>query len=177
MLVSKPGQDVRVKGISLDFARETRLMHLHGPAEAETATERLTAGEISLQLDEQFRAETLVATTTGPESRPQVKSTGTADQMNLDADTLTAHFAPEGWIAKLDASGAVHGFRSAAVETDEMKADAGTLDLWPRVNEPKELNLSGSVTLKTKLEKTGDSRVLQTTAFRMEFSGGGEHAA
>ena len=95
--------------------------------------------------------------------------------MNLDADTLTAHFAPEGWIAKLDASGAVHGFRSAAVETDEMKADAGTLDLWPRINEPKELNLSGSVTLKTKLEKTGDSRALQTTAFRMEFSGGGEH--
>jgi lipopolysaccharide export system protein LptA len=95
--------------------------------------------------------------------------------MNLDADTLTAHFAPEGWIAKLDASGAVHGFRSAAVETDEMKADTGTLDLWPRVNEPKELNLSGSVTLNTKLVKTGDSRTLQTTAFRMEFSGGGEH--
>ncbi len=172
---SKPSQDVRVRGTSLDFARESRLMHLHGPAEAETATERLTAGEISLQLNEQFRAETLVATTTGPESRPQVKSTGAVDQMNLDADTLTAHFAPEGWIAKLDASGAVHGFRSAAVETDEMKADAGTLDLWPRVNEPKELNLSGSVTLKTKLEKTGDSRALQTTAFRMEFSGGGEH--
>jgi len=175
VLASKPSQDVRVRGTSLDFARESRLMHLHGPAEAETATERLTAGEISLQLDEQFRAETLVATTTGPESRPQVKSTGTADQMNLEADTLTAHFAPEGWIAKLDASGAVHGFRSAAVETDEMKADAGTLDLWPRVNEPKELNLSGSVTLKTKLEKTGDSRVLETTAFRMQFSGGGEH--
>jgi lipopolysaccharide export system protein LptA len=175
VLVSKPSQDVRVKGTSLDFARESRLMQLHGPAEAETATERLTAGEMSLQLDEKFRAETLVATTTGPESRPQVKSTGTADQMNLDADTLTAHFAPGGWIAKLDASGAVHGFRSAAVETDEMKADTGTLDLWPRVNEPKELNLSGSVTLNTKLVKTGDSRTLQTTAFRMEFSGGGEH--
>src|SRR5579863_2994852 len=29
VLVSKPSQDVRVKGTSLDFARETRLMHLH----------------------------------------------------------------------------------------------------------------------------------------------------
>ena len=174
LTAGKPGQDVRVRGTSLDFARDSRLMHLHGPAEAETATERLTAGEISLQLDEQFRAETLVATTTTPQNRPQVKSTGTADQMNLDADALTAHFAPEGWIAKLDASGAVHGLRSGGVETDEMRADAGTLDLWPRFNQPKELNLSGSVTLKTQLEKTGDSRTLQTAAFRMEFSGGGE---
>jgi len=42
------GQEVNVKGSSLDFARDTRLMRLHGPAEAETSAERLTAGEISL---------------------------------------------------------------------------------------------------------------------------------
>ncbi len=171
----KPSQDVRVRGTSLDFARDSRLMHLHGPAEAVTATERLTAGEISLQLDEQFRAQTLVATTSAPINRPQIKSTGTTDQMDLDADTLTAHFAPEGWITKLDASGAVYGLRSGAAETDEMKADAGTLAMWPRFNEPRELNLSGNVLLKTKLEKTGDARILQTAAFRMQFSGGREH--
>jgi LPS export ABC transporter protein LptC len=171
----KPSQDVRVRGTSLDFARDSRLMHLHGPAEAVTTTERLTAGEISLQLDEQFRAQTLVATASAPINRPQIKSTGTTDQMDLDADTLTAHFAPEGWITKLDASGAVYGLRSGAAETDEMKADAGTLEMWPRFNEPRELHLSGNVLLKTKLEKTGDARILQTAAFRMQFSGGGEH--
>ena len=37
------------------------------------------------------------------------------------------------------------------------------LDLWPRVSQPKELNLSGNVVLKTKLEKTGDTRTLQTS--------------
>jgi lipopolysaccharide export system protein LptA len=171
----KPGQDVHVKGVSLDFARDTRLMRLHGPAEAETPAEKLTAGEISLKLDEDFHAETLVAKTGPSGNRPQIKSAGTSGQMNLDADTLTAHFAPEGWINKLDASGAVHGFRGGGPETDEMNADAGTLDLWPRFNEPKELNLSGNVTLKTKLEKTGDARTLQTAAFRLEFSGGKEH--
>jgi lipopolysaccharide export system protein LptA len=171
----KPSQDVRVRGTSLDFARDSRLMHLHGPAEAVTTTERLTAGEISLQLDEQFRAQTLVATASAPINRPQIKSTGTTDQMDLDADTLTAHFAPEGWITKLDASGAVYGLRSGAAETDEMKADAGTLEVWPRFNEPRELHLSGNVLLKTKLEKAGDARILQTAAFRMQFSGGGEH--
>ena len=171
----KAGQDVRVKGSSLDFARDTRLMHLHGPAEAETPSEKLTAGEISLQLDEKFRAETLVAKSSPAGDRPQIRSTGTSDQMNLDADTLTAHFAPEGWISKLDASGAVHGLRIGRAESDEAKADAGTLDLWPRFNQPKELNLSGNVTLKTKLEKTGDARTLQTAAFRFEFGGGKEH--
>jgi lipopolysaccharide export system protein LptA len=69
----------------------------------------------------------------------------------------------------------VHGLRSGGAETDEAKADAGTLDLWPRFNQPKELNLSGNVTLKTKLEKTGDARILQTAAFRFEFGGGKEH--
>jgi LPS export ABC transporter protein LptC len=171
----KPGQDVHVKAASLDFARDSRLMHLHGPAEAETPSEKLTAGEISLQLDEEFRAQTLVAKASSTGNRPQIKSTGTSDKMNLDADTLVAHFAPEGWITKLDASGAVHGLRSGGAEADEMKADAGTLDLWPRFNQPKELNLSGNVTLKTKLEKAGDARTLQTAAFRIDFSGGQEH--
>ena len=96
---------------------------------------------------------------------------------NLDADTLTAHFSPEGWISKLDASGAVHGLRSGAAEKDEAKADAGTLDMWPRFSQPKELNLSGNVLLKTKLKKTGDARILQTSAFHMQFSGGGEAPA
>jgi lipopolysaccharide export system protein LptA len=170
----KPGRDVHVKGASLDFARDSRLMHLHGPAEAETSAEKLTAGEISLTLDEEFRVETLVATAGSAGNRPQIKLTGASDEMNLDADTLTAHLAPGGWISKLDASGAVHGSRNSGFEADEMKADAGTLALWPRLNQPKQLDLSGSVTLKTRLEKTGDARTLQTAALRVTFSGGTE---
>ncbi len=172
----RPGQDVHVKGTSLDFGRDTRLMHLHGPAEAETPAERLTAGEISLALDEDFHAEKLVATSTG-ENRPELTAKGATGEMKLDADTLTAHFSPEGSITKLDATGAVHGFRSGAAEDDEANADSGTLDLWPRISQPKELNLSGSVVLKANLKKTGEARVLQTSAFRMEFSGGSEREA
>ena len=174
---SRPGQDVHVKGASLDFGRDTRLMHLRGPAEAETSTERLTAGEISLALDEDFRAEKLVATAGGGENKPELTSTGASGEMKLDADTLTAHFSPGGSVTKLDATGAVHGFRSGAAEEDEANADSGTLDMWPRFSQPKELNLSGSVVLKADLKKTGEARVLQTSAFRMEFSGGKEGEA
>jgi lipopolysaccharide export system protein LptA len=171
---NKQAQDVHVKGTSLDFSRDSRLLHLYGPAEAETPAERITAGQISMKLDDDFHAETLVASSAGGD-RPQAKSASATDQMVLDADTLIAHFAPEGWITKLDASGAVHGFRNGVNESDEMNANAGGLDLWPRISQPRELNLSGNVVLKTKLEKTGDARTLQTSAFRMEFGGGKEH--
>jgi LPS export ABC transporter protein LptC len=167
---SRPEQEVHVKGTSLDFGRDTRVMHLHGPAEAETPTERLTAGQISLELDKDFHAEKLVAATGGG-NKPVMTSKGKSDDMKLEADTLTAYFAPEGWLSKLDAAGSVHGLRNGIGENDESSADSGTLDLWPKVSRPKELNLTGSVQLKTRQDKTGDTRLLQTSAFRMEFSG------
>ena len=168
-------QEVHVKGASLDFSRDTRLLHLHGPAEAETPTERLTAGEILVSLDEDFHAEKMIASTgTGSNAgnRPQVVSRGSADFTNLQADTLTAHFSPEGSVTQVIASGAVHGLRTGAAEEDETTSDSGTLDMWPRGGQPRELNLSGNVVLKSDLKNTGEARVLQTSAFRMRFSGG-----
>src|SRR5713101_7317591 len=79
-----PPQEVLVKGSSLDFGRDSRLLHLLGPAEAETKTERLSAGEIKLSLDKQFRAETLVASSAG-EDRPVVTSQETREQAKLEA--------------------------------------------------------------------------------------------
>src|SRR5215475_4429260 len=170
----KAGQDVRVKGSSLDFARDSRVLHLYGPPEAETTAERLTAGELTLALDDDFRAQTLIAATTGT-NRPRVVSTKPGEEMNLESDSLIAHFAPDGWITKLDAAGHVTGFRKNASDEDAMSGDTGSLTFWPRFSQPKELNVSGNVILRTKEEKSGDTRTLQTTAFRMEFSGGKEH--
>src|ERR1700730_17162624 len=96
---STPPQEVRVKGSSLDFGRDSRLLHLFGPAEAETAAERMSAGEVKLSLDKQFRAETLVASGTGG-NRPAVMSQGTRDQVKLEGDMLTAHFSTEGAVTR-----------------------------------------------------------------------------
>ncbi len=170
----KAGQDVRVKGSSLDFSRDSRLLHLLGPAEAETAAERLTAGELTLTLDDDFRAQTLLASASGKD-RPRVVSTKPGEEMNLESDSLTAHFVPDGWITKLDATGHVIGFRKNALGEDAMSGDTGSLTFWPRFSQPKELNVNGNVVLRTKEEKSGDTRTLQTAAFRMEFSGGKEH--
>jgi LPS export ABC transporter protein LptC len=163
-------QEVHITGSSLEFARETRLMRLQGPVEAETPTERMTAGQVSLALDGDFHARTFLAVAAPGGTRPQLTSRGSADQMTLEADTLTASLTPEGSVTQLVASGAVHGFRSGESEEDEASGDSGTLDLWPRVSQPKELNLSGNVALRSSMKKTGETRSLQTSAFRMEFS-------
>src|ERR1700731_1300505 len=136
-----PAPEVQVTGASLDFARDSRLLRLHGPAQAQTSTELLKAGEIKLTLDREFHAETLVASGSG-ENRPVATSQRTRDAMKLEADNLTAHFSPEGAITGLRATGSVHALRSGAAEQQEASAESGTVDLWPGINQPKEVNLN-----------------------------------
>ena len=178
----KPGkaelrQEVQVNGTSLSFGRDARTMHLTGPAQAETATARLTAGNMTLLFDAAFHAEKLLATAGSMEKQPEVLSLAARPDMSMSGDTLTAELAPEGWVTKVEATGNVHGTRNGTEEKDEFSAESGTLNLWPRVNRPKELNLNGSVVLNTKMAKNGDARMLQTAALRLDFTGGEEGVA
>jgi lipopolysaccharide export system protein LptA len=166
----RPPQEVRVAGSSLDFGRDSRLLRLFGPTEAETGTERLSAGEIKLSLDQEFHAQILVASGTGS-NRPVVMSQGMHDEMKLEADTLTAHFSPEGAVTRLDAAGAVRGTRSNAAEQEKASAEYGTLELWPWLGRPKEASLHGNVLLETQ-GGNGESRTLRTEAFHMAFGKG-----
>src|ERR1051326_2405531 len=163
-------QELHVKGTSLDFTRDSHLMRLAGPAQADTETERLTAAEIRLILDKEFHAQTMVASGSGA-SRPTMSSTANREKIQLQADSVTAHFSPQGSVTGMDASGAVHGTRESAVEQQQADADSAKLELWPWLGRPKELNLSGNVVLQAR-EKQGESRLLRTAAFRMQFSRG-----
>ena len=165
-------RDVHVDGASLDFGRDARILHIAGPAEAFSYAARLTAGEFTLELDTAFRARRLLAGP-GPGGKPpQLTSERGSDRMILDADKLTAQFAPEGSVERVEGSGSVHGSRRAKIEEDEFHSDRASLEMWPRVSQAKELNLSGGVLLRTLLSKAGDSRVLQTGALRMELGDG-----
>jgi len=167
-------RDVHVDGASLDFGRDARILHISGPAEAYSNAARLTAGEFTLELDAAFRARRLLAEAGQGGKPPQLISQRGSDEMNLDADKLTAQFAPEGWVERVEGSGSVHGSRRGKIENDEFHSDTASLEMWPRVNQAKELNLSGGVLLKTLLSKAGDSRVLQTGALRMELGEGSD---
>jgi lipopolysaccharide export system protein LptA len=163
---------VRVKGSSLDFTRDSRIVHISGPAEAESSTAHLSAGELTLELDENFRSRRLLALPFPDGSQPRITSQGQLDKMVVFGDQLTGEFAPQGWITRMLGTGSVHGTRKSTDGDEEFHSDSASLDMWPTVNRVKELNLNGGVFLKTRLAKTGDSRVLQTGALRMEFSQG-----
>jgi LPS export ABC transporter protein LptC len=167
---SGTAEEVLVTGATLDFGRDAKLLHILGPAEAESRTARLTAGDLTLELDSAFRARRLLASAGTLGKPPELTAQRGADSMLMDADKMTALFAPEGWVARVDGTGTVRGSRHGKEEEGEFHADAATLDLWPRVNQAKELNLNGGVFLKTRMAKSGDVRILETGALRMEFS-------
>ena len=44
------------------------------------------------------------------------------------------------------------------------------MELWPKVNQPREMNLKGGVILKTQAETANEARTLQTGELQMEFA-------
>jgi lipopolysaccharide export system protein LptA len=170
-------EEVLVTGTSLDFGRDARLLQIFGPAQADSSTERLTAGQFTLEMDSTFRARRLLAIPGAIGKAPELTSQRGDDAMLIDADKMTALFAPEGWVTRVDGAGSVHGTRKGKEEDDEFHSDAAALDLWPRVNQAKEMNLDGGVFLKTRMSKAGETRMLHTGALRMEFSEGGKGEA
>ncbi len=163
-------EPVRVTGKSLDFERESRTMQLHGPVEAETRMERLHAGKLTLTLDAGFHAEKLVATPKTDGKNPELESQGADGPTNLSAQAITAQFAPEGWLTKVEGAGDVRGSRHTGKETDDFRAEHARMELWPKISQPRTLNLKGSVRLKTQAGASGEARMLQTSELVLEFA-------
>lgn len=160
--------EVELHGSSLDFGKIARRLLLNGPVTATTGAQQLTAGELTVALDAEFRAETMVATG-GPNGElPQVVSQGKKSSMTLRAEKLTATLAPQGWIASVLAEGQVQGTAPAGA----LQAERGELEMWPRVNQAKLLTLHGNVHVDARDPKNGTIRKLQTNALQLDFTGG-----
>jgi LPS export ABC transporter protein LptC len=162
-------EPIHVTGKSLDFARESRTMQLQGPVEAQTHAARLRAGKLTLTLDAAFRAQKLVAAPGPDGNNPELNSQGADAPANLSAQIITAQFAPEGWLTRIEGAGDVRGSRRTGKEAEEFSAEHGALELWPKLNQPREMNLNGNVQAKTRVGDSGESRLLQTSALRMQF--------
>ena len=163
-------EPVRVTAKSANFDRDSRVMHLHGPAEARTGGTHLQAGEITLALDKTFHAEKLLAKSGVTGKKPEVESQGKDSQTHLSGETLTAIFAPEGWLTRMEAAGDVKGSQQGGKNADNFTADNVLIEMRPKVNQPKEMNLKGNVQLTLRMEKTGESRTLQTSALLVAFA-------
>jgi len=163
-------EPLRVHASSADFERDSRVMHLRGQVEARTASARLRAGEIRLSLDMTFHAERLLAIAGAEGKEPELDAHGKDDKLHLTGKTFAASFAPEGWLTRMEAAGGVKGSRENGSDADDFSAEHASMELRPRLNQPKDLHLRGDVQLTSKLEKTGESRTLATSALLVEFA-------
>ncbi len=167
------GKDpIRVTGKRLDFERASRTMQLYGPVEAETRAAHLHAGKLTLTLDAAFRAEKMMVTPGLDKKNPKLEARSAEGSTHLSAETITAQFAPEGWLTKIEGAGNVRGSRRTGKEVDDFQAEHGAMELWPKVNQPKELDLKGGAELKTLGGANGESRMLQTSELLVEFASG-----
>jgi LPS export ABC transporter protein LptC len=165
-------EPIRVTGKSLDFERDSRAMQLYGPVEAKTHAARLHAGKLTLTLNAAFRAEKLVAARGQNGEKPELESQDADAPTNLSAETITAQFASEGWLTRIEGAGEVRGSRRTGKEVDDFRAEHGAMELWPGVNQPRELDLKGGVQLKTQADKSGESRILRSGELLVRFAEG-----
>jgi LPS export ABC transporter protein LptC len=170
-------KEVRIQGSSLDFDRPTRRMLLHGPTEAETDAARLTSGEGLLELDQAFRAQVFRAGPGTGGKRPELELRASDGASDLTSDSLVAIFSPQGWVTRVEATGNVVGSRQTPTEQEDMSAVTAVLDLWPLASQPRQIDLNGSVLLKTQSRQSAESRTLRTNALQVHFSESGEGRA
>jgi LPS export ABC transporter protein LptC len=169
---AKTHEPVKVTGKSLEFVRDSRTMHLNGPVKAETGAAQLVAGKLMLTLNPTFRAEKLVASPGTIGKKPELFSQGKDGSAKLIADSLTADFAPQGWLTRIEGVGSVRGSRHSGKGEEEFTANRASLELLPKLNQPKNLNLQGRVLLKTRANLVAEEKSLQTEALHLEFAPG-----
>ncbi len=170
-------REVSVRGASLEYRRDARVLRLLGPAEAVTGTERLSAGVLDVFLDAGYHAQRLVASPGSGGAQPELRTQQARGESTVSADSFVAHFASSGWIEKVEAIGAVRGRLDRAEQKDQFEATRMDLGFWPRVQRPREITLTGDVSLRTSIPKTGETRAMQTSALRVSFSGEKENEA
>ena len=163
--------DVILHGTSMEMGKQSRKVVLNGPATATTPTQDLSAGQMTVYLDAQNRAQTLVAEPGSLNQRPMLVSKGgkgPTGSGTLYADLMTAHLAPEGWVRTIEAVGNLQG----KSESGDVQADRADVEMWAKVNEAKLLTLRGNVHLNQLDSKTGTQKKLTTSVLQMNFAGG-----
>lgn len=159
---------VEMSGSSMQIDKLGHTVELAGPATALSSGQQVTAGQFTLLLDAEFRAQTLVAAPGPLNQPPEVKNQGAKGDSTLRADKLTAHLSPQGWTSRIVAEGKVQGTSPGG----SLQADTGEMEMWPGLNQAKLLTLRGNVHVNGHDPKSGMTRNLTSNAVQLTFAGG-----
>jgi len=155
-------QPVNATGSSLEINRPTHLMVLRGPAKVTQGARELTAGQISIDLDEELHARHAVA-----EDHPAMHSTEGGGQLNVSADRFESFLSGTGWVQRIIAEGNITGTRQSAAGTDQLSASRADLTMLPEHNLIHELTASGGVSWDSR--QGAEARTLRTDAVLVKF--------
>jgi lipopolysaccharide export system protein LptA len=159
---------VEMSGSSMEIDKARNTVELFGPATAVSSGQQVTAGQFTLLLDAESRAQALIAVPGSLNQQPEVKNHGAKGESALRADKLTAHLAPQGWTSRIVADGNVHGTSPSG----NLEADSGDMEMWPGLNQAKLLTLRGNVRVNGRDPKSGMTRNLTSNAVELTFAGG-----
>jgi lipopolysaccharide export system protein LptA len=156
------GLPVNAAGSSLEIHRNERFVVLNGPATVRQADHLLSAGRISIALDENYRAQNAVA-----EGSPVIRGTEGGGKFSLAASQFQASLSQAGWIENIVAEGGVTGARETNTGADHFSAAHAEFAMLPERNLIREMTASGAVVAESR--QGADSRSLKTNALRVAF--------
>jgi len=173
------GLPVSASGSSLEIQRNQHLVVLNGPATLRQGSRELSAGKISIALDQNYRAQKLTA-----EQSPSIHGEEGAAKFSLLAKTFGAMLQADGAVESLVADGSVVGTRQSPAGTDRFSAAHVEVAMLPEGNLIREINATGGVAAQSQQasqqvppkgsqqvpQQNEDSRSLKTEALRVVFA-------
>jgi LPS export ABC transporter protein LptC len=157
------GMPVTATGTSLEVRRNQRTMVLDGPALVRQGDRELSAGTISVQLDNKFHAESAIA-----EGNPRIRATEGGANEVVSANRFEASLNASGRVERVLAAGEVSASRRTTGGSDHFSAAQVEFDMLPEGNLIKQMIATGGVEAESR--KGSDSQLLKTGALRLIFS-------
>lgn len=159
------GLPVSLRAGSLEVRRNDHRVVLAGPVFLRQGARQLSAGNISLSLDQAFHARHALA-----QGHPSVLVSLEGETIEASSDSLEADLSPEGWIERIAAQGRVAGSRRMPQGSSRLSADRVNLAFAPEHNVLREVTARGSVAAQS--QKNGASQTLKTPALSLRFAPG-----
>lgn len=160
------GLPITATGTSLEVRRDQRTVVLDGPALVRQGDRELSAGTISVQLDNKYHAQRAIA-----EGRPTIRATAGGGNEVVSADRFEASLNAPGRVQRILATGEVSASRTTAAGSDHFSATQVEFEMLPEGNLIKQMMASGGVEADSR--KGSDSQLLKTAALRLVFSAAG----
>ena len=153
---------VSATGSSLEINRNKRQVVLDGPAIVSEGTRELTAGKITIGLDDTDHARDVVA-----DGHPELHAAEGGGKINVTAAQFEGFLNSDGQVERVVADGGVTGTRQAPADTDSFSGQHVEIAMLPGQNLIQDMTATGDVIAES--HQGADSRVLKTAALRVKF--------